>query len=196
MTTFYQEHRGPIRARARVGSDSSSRETRGPGLSEGTATPRVTTTQAEERPSGSRIVATDLYLDQDVLSPVLVRALTLLAQSLQLTGEGLELLRDDQMAADLNLQSVRLVLRKLFICREIGDGFAAVVDSLISALENNRGIPLETTRFQTVHNVLIKLRDEPFLSFASAIKVIGDIERAGFSTEPPGFEQLADWLTV
>lgn len=191
---FYQGHRETIRARDRVGMDSSFRETRTTGSPEATATARVNTEPGER--GVTRIVAADLYLDSEVLSPALVSALTLLTQALQLMAEGIQVLREDPMAADLNVQSLRPVLRRLFMCRQIGDGFAAVVDSLISALDNNRGMPLDETRFAVVHNVLLKLLDEPYLSFTSAINVIEDIERAGFSAEPPGFEQLADCLTV
>jgi hypothetical protein len=192
---FHPGHRETIRARGRVGMDSSFRETRASGLPAGTATARVNTEPTEQL-GVTRIVASDLYLDSEVLSPALVSALTLLTQALRLVGEGIQLLPEDPLAADLNVQSLRPVLRKLFMSRQIGDGFGAVVDSLISALDNNRGMPLSERRFAAVHNVLLKLHDEPFLSFSSAINVIEDIERAGFSTEPPGFEQLADWLTV
>jgi len=102
----------------------------------------------------------------------------------------------DPVGSDLHLQALRPLLRKLFMCRAIGDGFGAIVDALISALENNRGRPLETVQLQALRNALVKLREEPFLSFANAMKIIEDVELVGFSTQPPGFEQLADWLTV
>lgn len=193
--TYYRERPETISTRGRVATDSALRETRRPSSTEGSARVKVNTEPATGL-DVIRIVAADLYPDSKALSPALVSALSLLTQALQLSAEGAQLLPEDPIAADLNVQSLRPVLRKLFMCRQIGDGFAAVVNSLISALDNNRGIPLTEPRFSVVQKALLKLRDEPFLSFTSAISVIEDIERAGFSTEPPGFEQLADWLTV
>ena len=141
------------------------------------------------------ILASDLYVDLDALSPILSRGIILLRSALRCASDGVgALAAGDPIKADLQLQSLRPMLRKLFMCREIGDGFAAVVDALISSLQNNHGMPLLEPRFDAVQKALLQLRDQPFLSFAAAVNIIEDLERVGFSTEPPGFEHLADWL--
>lgn len=193
---FYSERRETVRAGGRIATDRSFRETRTTsGL--GAAAIGKVNLQPEGPVGPQSIVAPDLYLDPDVVSPPLARAMILLGQALGCTSEGVQALaQGDAITADLHVQTLRPLLRRLFMCRQIGDGFAAVVDGLISAFENNHGLPLIPSRFTAVHNALLKLRDQPFLGFSAAIAAIEDLERAGFSTEPPGFEQLADWLTV
>ena len=193
---FYSERRETVRARGRVATDSSFRETRPTPAGGASAAGRVSL-EPEAPIRKASIVASDLYWDLDSLSPALARGMHLLAQALRCTSEGVQALaQEDPITADLQVQSLRPLLRKLFMCRQIGDGFAAVVDALISSFDNNHGLPLTHQRFMGVQQVLVKLRDEPFLAFSAATGVIEELERVGFSTEPPGFEQLADWLTV
>jgi len=193
---FYSERRETVvRAKGRVATDDSLRQTRAPSGSAG-ATGRVNF-EPSARLAQQPILASDLYVDLDALSPALARGMILLGQALICISEASQAARQqDPMTADLYIQTLRPTLRRLFMCREIGDGFAALIDALISAFENNHGLPLDSSHLSAVQAALLKLRDQPFLAFSAAARAIEDLERAGFSTEPPGFEHFADWLTA
>lgn len=151
-----------------------------------------------DRPGAAlTISATDSYLESRALSPVLVQAMVLLRPAVEKMSQAVQAAeRGELLESDLHVQGLRSTFRRLFMCRQIGDGFGAVVDALISSLENNHGRPLDERRLHALHDALAKLSREPFVKFTSAMKTIEELERAGFSTEPPGFEHLADWLTA
>jgi hypothetical protein len=197
-SVFYSERRdrNVVRARGRVSTDNTLRET---DLAPFSARARVKTgVDAEPLPSQpARIAASDLYVTSTGAPSVLIKALGLLDAAVQCLSASIQSANDgDAIQSDLQLQAVRPLLRKLFMCRALGDGFGAVVDALISALDNNRGAPLDVRRLESLRDSLAMILREPFIGFGSAVKAIERVESAGFSTTPPGFEQLADWLTA
>ena len=197
-TGFYSERRAHdvVRARGVITMLTTQRET---GSAQDLGSPQAKTIIDPDIAllNTTRIVAPDLYADSEGSSPVLINALRFLASAVQCLAESLQAANDgDAIQSDLQVQALRPLLRKLFMFRELGDGFGAVIDALISALDNNRGAPLDVHQLVTLRRTLLTVLQQPFLSFGDAINAIENIESAGFSTIPPGFEQLAEWLTV
>jgi hypothetical protein len=197
-STFYSERRerSVVRARGHVSTNPTLHETSpAPFLAHARGKTEV---DAEPLPSQpTRIAASDLYLPSLAASSLLIKALDLLKSAVHGLSASIQSANDgDAIQSDLRLQAVRPILRKLFMCRALGDGFGAVVDALISALDNNRGAPLDVPRLEALRDPLAMILREPFITFGTAIKAIEKVESAGFSTTPPGFEQLAEWLTA
>lgn len=192
-TQFYQERNRHTKRSLERFKEERIGETERP-IQEANIAP-LQSERISAKESAASISAVDLYIDAEVLSPTLVRGLGLLEEAAVLVGQSIQAVEGDPFLSDMHTQKLRPILRRLFICRSIGDGFGAIVDALISGLDNNRGLPLDRRRLSAILNALLTLQREPFLTFTSAIKVIEEIESVGFSTEPPGFEHLADWLT-
>lgn len=197
-STFYPEHfTHVISASPRVAVKGEQAETRFGPVSTSLPRPWASVRPVEEwaASSSERIAASDLFADAEGVSPALTQTLRLLSNAVGEVRRALEAAKeDDLIEADLHVQAVRPLLRRLFLYRAIGDGFGAVIDAMISALTNNRGALLGASQLRALDAALGRLHREPFLAFRAAMETIEEFERAGFSTAPPGFEHLAGWL--
>lgn len=155
---------------------------------------RVSTNTGQKHPQ-QRITIDELYSESATLSPELTVALGLLAQGLTDLDEALKTIQDgNQIAADDATQRFQAILPELFNCRTLSDSFGAMINAVLSALENKRGMPLTEDQIRAVRLSLYRLRSEPFMRFDSAVEEIMKLEEAGLIVEPLGFDALSDWL--
>lgn len=148
-----------------------------------------------ERQPARRITTEELYSDFENVSPELNSAVRLLSLSLEHMDRALQAHRDnDSIEADDATQRMQALLPELFCFRSLGDGFGIVVNSLLCGFQNLAGIPLQREQLEKVRQTLVKLRSEPFLREADAVKAVTALEQVGFVVEPPEFEYLADLL--
>jgi hypothetical protein len=101
---------------------------------------------------------------------------------------------EDEFVSDDQLNHVVILLRELFCCRDIGDGFGAVVNAALAGLENLEGKPATVHQMTQLMRRLESIRVEPFITIAQAAELIEKLEAAGFETEPAGLRVIEDWL--
>jgi hypothetical protein len=137
----------------------------------------------------------DLYPATESVTPELGAALRLLARAIQYTDDAFEAIQNrNAIAADDAMQRLQAMMPELFNCRSLGDGYGAVINGILSSLENMHGAPLSQQQIQAIKQVLEKIRSEPFMKFDDAIEEMMKLELAGLVVEPEGLEYLADWL--
>lgn len=159
--------------------------------------PNFRTTLSDETYSidAPRVSIEDLYPEQEACTPELGAALRLLGKGLEFVDGALDALQTGSaIASDDAMLQLQALVRELFNCRILGDGFGAVINALLASLENRLGSPLNQLQIRTIGQVLRRVRSEPFLQFSSALDEIEKLEQAAFMIEPQGFEHLADWL--
>lgn len=127
----------------------------------------------------------------------------LLSTALLLLDEGANYLNDsirmfddgDMLGSDDALQGFQALLPELFCCRDLGDGFGAIVNSVFHSLKNLDGVPLNKKQLQTVRQIVRRIATEPFISLDEALEEIGLLQDAGLEVEPPYFKFAAELLS-
>ncbi|MEP6535374.1 MAG: hypothetical protein ABJF23_08670 [Bryobacteraceae bacterium] len=136
----------------------------------------------------------DLYIP-DYSRLEVGRAPELLRSSIELSERAVECMADgDTISADDYTQRLQPVLRELFCCRALGDGFGIVVNSLIWGLHNRHGAVVEARHIKAIHSVLSAVCSEPFLSSDSAVDLALQLEDAGLDLTPTGFDLFTEPL--
>jgi hypothetical protein len=100
----------------------------------------------------------------------------------------------DPISADDKMNRLLPVLKELFCCRELGEGFAATINSLICCVQNQGDAIWTGTQLKRFMDVLDSIRSEPYLQFESALTHIECLEAVGLLAEPRELEALSDWL--
>jgi len=85
---------------------------------------------------------------------------------------------------------LQVLLPELFCCREIGDGFGAIVNALKYSFANASGNLFTRGQLETIVRVLSTLSNEPFLRFETAVDLISDLEDSGLDVDPPVIAEL------
>jgi len=127
----------------------------------------------------------------------------LLSTALQLLDEGMNYLNDsigmfddgDRLGSDDALQHFQALLPELFSCRELGDGFGAIVSSVFHSLKNLDGGPLSGKQLQTLRQIVRRISTEPYISFDEALDELEVLQDAGLEVQPPYFKFAADLLS-
>jgi hypothetical protein len=139
----------------------------------------------------------DLYPEIAHISPILGHALRALAAAREAAEEALEAMkRGDWMASDESMQRLQALLPELFCCRDIGDGFGAIINALRLSFVNAKGVPLSEPQIKLIRYVLERIRQEPFLHFDQAAELIESLEDTGLIVDPPSFAVLGELLDV
>lgn len=127
--------------------------------------------------------------------PILSTALQLLDEGVKNLEESIKMIdQDDLLASDDALQRFQAMLPELFCCRDLGDGFGAIVNSLFHSLTNLRGAPLNRNQLNAIRKVTGRICSEPYISFEEATDEILLLEDIGFQVEPSYFKYAADML--
>lgn len=87
------------------------------------------------------------------------------------------------LEADDVAMEVQLGLRRLYMYRGIGNGFALVSNSLMIGVENLNGVPPTAGQLRAVKKVLRLLYEHPILSTEKAMAAIDDLDDAGLNSE-------------
>lgn len=150
---------------------------------------------ASNRVVGSTALATipidKLYPASAGTEKIVVRVLGLLADAIALLGNGRNALRNNEpVSADRFTQRFKMMLPDLFSCREIGDGYGVVINSIHFAAINLHGVPLSDKQLITVWRVLRELRNKPFISLDEGIALVEELEASGLQVDPPVIHKL------
>jgi hypothetical protein len=144
--------------------------------------------------SGSIIDTKDLYplyTEHSFLSS----AIQLLEEGIKYLNESIKMLnKDDLLSSDDALQRFQALLPELFCCRNLGDGFGAVVNSIFHSLKNLDGIPLNGKQLEAVLKTVRRIYTEPYIAFNEAVEEIMSLENTELEMEPPYIEFAADLL--
>jgi hypothetical protein len=114
----------------------------------------------------------------------MVRALGLLAECVDLLDQARLEANSDAISSDRLVQRVQSLLDQLFSCRNIGDGFGLIVNSLHFAFLNLQGIPLTSKQLNGVWRCLKELRTRPALTFDHGLQYVTELEEAGLEIDP------------
>lgn len=168
-------------------SDDTGRKTDMPGHE-----PSISTS-GEHTPKGY-IPTEDLYPVRDRFNSALSSAFQLLRESLDHINESVRMLDEDLMSSDDALQKFQALLPELFCCRDLGDGFGAIISSIYHAINNMTGTPLNESQLIAIRNILKRIHSEPFIGYEEAVEEIMLLESAGFEVALPHFKFVADLL--
>ena len=121
--------------------------------------------------------------------------LGLLAEAIALLDQARASLSNQNVIdADRYVQRFQVLLPDLFKKRNIGDGYALVINSLHFAFVNQHGRPLEFEQLTTVWRIMKELRNAPFLSFQLALSYVSELENCQLQVDPPVLADLIEEL--
>jgi hypothetical protein len=123
-----------------------------------------------------------------VASRLLAKAMDLIETSIEAHQLGNEFAKDDcanQLAA---------LLPELFCCRDIGEGYGALIIAIHYGLRNRGAELLTEDQLISIRYAIRKLSATPFISFEDSLPLIEDMERTALIVEPRELEYLADLL--
>ncbi len=135
----------------------------------------------------------DLYPDIHSNSLTFSTAIGLLAEVNNNILNAISSLKDGE-----NYESDDFVIRcfpllpELFCCRDIGDGYSAIIVALNYSLKNKQGEPLEIEELTVISKLIRRLISEPFISHSEAIEEICKLENFGFCVEPRAISAFMD----
>jgi len=142
--------------------------------------------------AGAELRVADIYPDLSAGSSLAIvfKVVPDVVARLHLARESL--VQENLIAADDNVCHARALLTELFCCRDLGDGFGMLINGLMIAFENRRGIPLEATQVQSVVSSLERLLREPALDVNDAADELLALDSSGLQTDPAELDALAD----
>jgi hypothetical protein len=95
----------------------------------------------------------------------------------------------DMFASDDAINHLHALLPELFCCRNLSESFGTIINSILHALRNRKGLALNENQLFALRRILESVRDAPFMRYDKAIDLIMDFEDAGFVVEPQGFDE-------
>jgi len=126
-----------------------------------------------------------LYPEASVVRPILGHALRLLAAAKEAAQESVEALkRGELISSDESMQRLQSLLPELFYCRDLGDGFGAIINALKFSFENAHGTPFSEGQISLIGQAVERIRQEPFLHFEQAAELVGKLEDADLTVDP------------
>jgi len=159
--------------------------------------PRVVPIDGPPRFGAEPIQIDSLYPEPSVVRPILGHALRGLAAAKEAVQESLEALkRGELISADDSMQRLQALLPELFYCRDLGDGFGAIINALKFSFENAHGTPFSEGQIRLIGRVVERIRQEPFLHFEQAAELVEKLEDAGLKVDPPAFAALGELVDV
>lgn len=143
------------------------------------------------------IAIDSLYPEPSAVGPILGHALRALAAAKEAAQESLEALkRGELISSDESMQRLQALLPELFYCRDLGDGFGAIINALKFSFENAHGTPFSEGQIRLIGQVVERIRQEPFLHFEQAAELVGNLEDSGLTVDPSAFAALGELLDV
>jgi hypothetical protein len=105
----------------------------------------------------------------------------LLTKSSSLLNEAIINFDESLVNSDECVQQFLFLLPDLFYFRKIGEGFGIIISSLLIALTNRGGIPLEKKQLILVNKIIGKLKNEPFFGTLEAVQYCDEMEDNGLN---------------
>lgn len=154
----------------------------------------TTTTSGTQNPLGY-ISTEDLYPVREQYNPVLTIAMQLLEEGIDYIKESVRMcLDEDWISSDDAVQRFQALLPEMFCCRDLGDGFGAIISSVYHAINNMNDSTLNKSQLQAILYIIKRIHTEPFIEYEEAVEEIMHLESAGFEVSPPHFKFVADLL--
>jgi hypothetical protein len=97
---------------------------------------------------------------------------------------------NDFFSFDQEIMRVRALLVKAFRYREIGEGYAALINAIIWALANRKPSSPSKRQINVISTSLDRLAKGPYMHFDTAMQVMDELEDADLSIEPPTLDIL------
>lgn len=137
----------------------------------------------------------EIYFEPEFTSTEFRTALRLLAKAISYSQISLSEFREGNfIGSDDAVHHIQSLLPELFCCRNLSESFGAIINSIQNALLNNRGHQLSEEKLLGVNEILIAVRNAPFMTYEKAIDVIMVFEDYDFIVEPTGFDFLTEFL--
>jgi hypothetical protein len=156
---------------------------------------RVVDSEAHDIQAHKPISVYKLYGDREALRPEFRMALQLLSEARGRVDAASESIRNGaQIAADDSMQYLQAIVHELFCLRDIGEGYACIVNALISAFENLGQSPANEVQIRAIQHAIYGIEDAPFMSIEASLSLISKLDEAGFVTEPTEMKYLSDLL--
>jgi hypothetical protein len=93
---------------------------------------------------------------------------------------------------DQEIMRARAILLKAFVYRDIGEGYAAVVNAVIWALANRKpGLP-SRRQINVILTSMGRLISGPYIHFDTSMQILDDLEEADLDIEPPSLDILIE----
>lgn len=96
----------------------------------------------------------------------------------------------DYLSFDEELIRARAALRSLFALRDIGEGFATVINASLWALKNRDADVVSKRQLTVLQNSLATLKRRPVMHFDSAVALLEEMEGAELLIEPNRIDEL------
>jgi len=139
-------------------------------------------TPAEKQSSATLIPIELLYQAREARSAAFNRALALLSEADQSLSEAQAAAEDGLTAVcALHLMTFEDLLQPLFECREVGECFANVINTIHFGIANLKDEPLGPDQASTIWRVIRELSVAPFLSFAESLEKVRQLRKVGIS---------------
>ncbi|MEN6373833.1 MAG: hypothetical protein ABFD75_03490 [Smithella sp.] len=154
-------------------------------------TPIMASSSADE-PS---IPIRELYPLASEIKPELSTALHLLEEGIEDINISIKMLMEnDLISSDDAIQRFQALLPELFCCRNLGDGFGAIVNAIFHSLKNLNGIPASLEQLKVIQKITNRILTEPFISFEEAVDEIILFDTVELISESDHFKYVADLL--
>jgi hypothetical protein len=163
-------------------------------ISELTST--VTDRESASKPSVARsskpISIESLYQARDAGSERFIRVFELLenASELLLEARRAYSVKDNVSAASAVL-GFESLLEKMFECREIGEGFANVVNTIQLGIVNLGPNPVSESQVALLWRTIGELAASPFLTFRESLRLVRELKKAGLDLNSQFLEEFA-----
>jgi hypothetical protein len=117
--------------------------------------------------------------------PLLNGAITLLSESIEFCNQSLEAQEaGDLLTSDGYMQRVQASLDSLFSLREIGSGFAIIINALHFSFINKEGALFSRQQMVAIRQILKQTRSHPFINADRAAEATDSLEDAGLTVDP------------
>jgi hypothetical protein len=131
-----------------------------------------------------------LYQAQEARSVGFTRALELLGQATEALSEARDAIQTgDRIAMASEMMTFEGLLSPLFECRQIGEGFANIINVIHLGAANLQGAPYSEEQVNTLWRVIRALSVGPFVSFSDSLVTVRELEKVGLSFKSAFFDE-------
>jgi hypothetical protein len=121
-----------------------------------------------------------LYQAREAGSKNFNRALELLEEASEALSEAKVAVESkDLVARASEVMRFERLLAPLFECREIGEGFANVINAVHMSIANLHGEPLDDDQIIALWRIVREVASAPFFGFQESLKFVRDLELVG-----------------
>jgi len=133
-----------------------------------------------------------LYQGREAGSRQFIRALELLDQASESLSEARAAHDDgDRIGSASEVLRFEQLLQPLFECRDIGDGYANVINTIHFAIANLKGELLSEAQITALWRIIRELAEGPFLSFSDSLVFVKQLDTVGLRLNNSFLEEFA-----